>query len=920
MPCGKCNVTYWLNKRFMKTIRFFLGSSASLMSLRTNIGDAVRVLSMEMEQRGVRLEMLCWEDYKSEFTGNSKQQEYDADLVRKSNLVIAIFRDRIGEWTDHELDVAKDANIIISCYCIKHKNRNAVERKLQGKGLQTKRAENKTEVIDAILDDLRKYAEENSLYDTDVSPVASITHQFYATIPDDIKYLRSLFGNLMRSLDMVTVKELDIHCTLHPYENINYMDDSSHYVALFKNEASDRDVKEMELAVRLLDNKSKAMMAMSIFQQKPSKEEKDAGIRYDIRANCEDVKRILDDRQLFTIGMHNLDKVRLELLLWCLRLRTTSIPISNNGFSFTNGMIVFQGYPVAEIDSIPAFDGVKNLLDEQKSLSEKLYQASNNHDGQALDSIRLQLRKVNAEINSQLSLALDDMLNNNEPVVTEDDSNTLIDCKALLDAQESESCFLENLISSTLNKWRKDEQKLRARRNFLQFAENKTDELLNELKLTQETLLQVVRNRQRAGDVNADYLIAELIHTVGVYDTFLFPRISCDRDTLYKEIVITADRNEISNPHVEMMRLNLGNYYARLFDYKNAFDCYEMAVVNIKRFDSKSRMMRAIISHLYTIIIHSYIEYEYRHHRINELLKEFQMIIESWGIEYDERCLYLADLYAIMLHRGTIVDLDNKDNLIVKSMRLYDYMNEHNLLSPHNEEYGSKMCYLPNVIAGVLLDHYPEENEYAAGRYDEMIIKYSTEQKKHAEKLLDVDILFAWAYLGKAYHHMGFLCSKKMNYDEMKPGFVEYEKALEYRRRVFEFTKQPSDEVEIAETEVNIGGLALTMCQLMKKNPSRTAAVIKFAPVEHAVTAMNIYEKYKNTGGAGGEMNYYKAVQLYASSIYLLSLYNQYHTDKESVLQSLGQCLSWSRTHVGNPYADVFEGVSGIILKAERLV
>ena len=93
-----------------------------------------------------------------------------------------------------------------------------------------------------------------------------------------------------------------------------------------------------------------------------------------------------------------------------------------------------------------------------------------------------------------------------------------------------------------------------------------------------------------------------------------------------------------------MMRLNLGNYHARLFDYKNALDCYEMAVVNIKRFDSKSRMMRAIISHLYTIIIHSYIEYEYRHHRIDELLKEFQLIIESWNIEYDERCLIIRNM------------------------------------------------------------------------------------------------------------------------------------------------------------------------------------------------------------------------------------------------------------------------------------
>jgi hypothetical protein len=178
-----------------------------------------------------------------------------------------------------------------------------------------------------------------------------------------------------------------------------------------------------------------------------------------------------------------------------------------------------------------------------------------------------------------------------------------------------------------------------------------------------------------------------------------------------------------------------------------------------------------------------------------------------------------------MLHRGTTVDISDDDSLIAKSMNLYYYMNEQNLLSPHNQEYGSKMCYLPNSIAGVLLDHYTEEDEHTAKRYDKLIIKYSAEQKKHAEKLLDVDVLEAWGYLGKAYHHIGFLCSKKNRFDDMMLGFGEYEKALEYRHAIYEQTKQPNDEVEIAETEVNIGGLALTICRSMKNISSRDAAL-----------------------------------------------------------------------------------------------
>lgn len=75
----------------MNTLSIFLGSSFLLRNERVLIGDGIRKLSDKWEQKGVRIHLLIWEDYRSEFTGESKQKEYDRDLVEKSDIVFAMF-------------------------------------------------------------------------------------------------------------------------------------------------------------------------------------------------------------------------------------------------------------------------------------------------------------------------------------------------------------------------------------------------------------------------------------------------------------------------------------------------------------------------------------------------------------------------------------------------------------------------------------------------------------------------------------------------------------------------------------------------------------------------------------------------------------------------------------------------------------
>ena len=88
-------------------------------------------------------------------------------------------------------------------------------------------------------------------------------------------------------------------------------------MALFRAKASNDDIAELNQA--LANQKSKGSVeAICIFQKKSE----DGS---NIRDAVPEIKKIVDDNVIFTIGMGNMDKVRLVLLLWCLRQHEVAI-------------------------------------------------------------------------------------------------------------------------------------------------------------------------------------------------------------------------------------------------------------------------------------------------------------------------------------------------------------------------------------------------------------------------------------------------------------------------------------------------------------------------------------------------------------------------------------------------------------------
>ena len=89
----------------MKTIKIFLASSEELDYDRMAFGNLVRRLDDMYEKRGIRIKLFEWEDYDSAYNDKRKQDEYN-EYVKQSDIFLALFHKKAGEFTIEEFKVA----------------------------------------------------------------------------------------------------------------------------------------------------------------------------------------------------------------------------------------------------------------------------------------------------------------------------------------------------------------------------------------------------------------------------------------------------------------------------------------------------------------------------------------------------------------------------------------------------------------------------------------------------------------------------------------------------------------------------------------------------------------------------------------------------------------------------------------------
>jgi tetratricopeptide (TPR) repeat protein len=88
-----------------KCIKIFLASSNEISDDREKFGNFVRRIDKIYSKRGLHLDLFEWEDYDAAYRGCRKQDEYD-DEVRDSDMFVALFYVKGGEFTIEEFNVA----------------------------------------------------------------------------------------------------------------------------------------------------------------------------------------------------------------------------------------------------------------------------------------------------------------------------------------------------------------------------------------------------------------------------------------------------------------------------------------------------------------------------------------------------------------------------------------------------------------------------------------------------------------------------------------------------------------------------------------------------------------------------------------------------------------------------------------------
>ena len=92
---------------FMKEIKVFLASSEELKYDRLAFSDLIRKLDNIYEKRGIRIKLFQWEDFDAAYNDKRKQDEYN-EYVKQSDLFLALFRTKAGQFTVEEFELARN--------------------------------------------------------------------------------------------------------------------------------------------------------------------------------------------------------------------------------------------------------------------------------------------------------------------------------------------------------------------------------------------------------------------------------------------------------------------------------------------------------------------------------------------------------------------------------------------------------------------------------------------------------------------------------------------------------------------------------------------------------------------------------------------------------------------------------------------
>ena len=850
----------------MQVVNIFLGSSFRLMSMRRLIGDSIRKINDHWIKNGVQIKLHIWEDFIIGYSGKHKQQEYIDDMVLPSDICIFMFSHRVGIFTQMELEAKlKQNKDAVFCFRMPHKGslQQSVIDSLNEIGVQAKDIVEEQIMCQEVNDIVENYIYRNITVDSNINKIKEM--YFYTTIPDDLPKVQEEIGTTIRDFDDTTIDEWGIHCVLHPRKQLHLMDETDHYIPILKNEVSDEDLSELSNGIDKSSDQAHRMRRMSVF---------DMG---NIFKNNVKVHKLLEDAGIFTDKITDMNSLKWKLHKWMRTERKKILSVSTCLFELQNGLININNTPIASLAEIDESGKLEKSVSEIERLSLNIYNAIENKSTDlVVSSIVDERNRLKSILDARIAYGINSWTND-----------------IIKDSEE---------FKEVINKCTQLEIKIN---ELLEVHSGNKDELELKAMILQREKLE---HWLTENNVTSPFrLLSYQLYMVAIFDTYLNGVAqSLDEDSLYKRIIATTEEFHINDPNVEMIRMNVGNMYARNNDYLNARKSYITAIQNLQVLYDKSVSMARNITYAITHLAHLDLDMGDADW-VKESLMMFKEHISRLDILNDsyliDQCLYItAELCSIDIEDGTAHDI------VALAEEMFEKANNKLYLNPNDYAYGDIFVYLPNMIARYYIDHDSPED---ATTYFLKAEKYINASWNNCLKLTEYRYEEGLFHQGELKHQLGFLYASKQH--TWEKALDAYEAALNLKKRSFELTKYPSEEERIAQTLVNYGALELLILENIRCfQPTKE---YKFSPLNKSLTALDIYKRHLS------ELEYYQALQLKATVLDYMHKLN-----KENILlyneatDAYYQCWIWNKANPKNQYRMKFVDYSGRALLKRRII
>lgn len=860
----------------MQTINIFLGSSFRLMNYRKKLGETARTLNEKWLSKGVRIRLFKWEDFRPEYRGKSKQEEYIDEMVLKSEICVFLFSDSIGKFTKRELEAKLIQNPnAVHAYRVKmivpktnKKNckeytyiwKDEIKDELNKLCVSCDDLEDETAAANELTILVEKYIDNNNLVNKAETPKHA--WYFYTTIPDDNVNLRDEFSDVFRSIDDFFYGLYGTRCILHNRERKELLIETDHYVPLMRDKLSDADYQELETAVEIVNRQTERLKSLTFFKN---------GVIYPKEPR---VKDLLENNEIFPVTYKSYESLKLNIQEWLL-LENKRIVDSSSYIDTATKSILISKTTVAPFSDIETGASISKIADKANKVFTDIEDALKKDDDKKITALQSKYNKINNKLTQKLNNQLNYWVFYKPTVLDTDQKNIEIKINRL-------NSILTNKLSEPIH-----------------------DKQANEvLKLLQQ-IEDMTRELVFTGFAPPHRLLAVQMDEVTIYDTYLGQYKQPEAgDALYKRIIDDADRFGLLEPVAEMMRMNYANSLSRIKQIEDAAKYHKQAITNLKKVKNKSKIVWHYITDVYMHLCNLYADNS-MHQELGSAYEEFSEHI--MGLDFKEYCLDYCMFAALDIKIVPKYETDHKDK-ISKAIKSFDYALQELNLPINHQNYGEVFVHLPNWISAYFIDHccdFPEKENIK--RYLENAEKYALVSLQNAEKLKKVDYLMGLFSIGEALHQLGFIAAKD---NSPQKAINYYNESLKSRQKLFELTRLY--EPTIAQTLVNKGAVLLE--SIFPTDVKERMNILNQA-LECTKSAKDIYKRYIIPGIEMTECNYYEALQLEGTIYYAIWKITKEEVFFNKSIEYCSICWKWNVQHPQNHYQNTFNNYSGEILR-----